>query len=202
MTQPAKGDVTIVEPDRLQRTIARRSAEARATVPDFELSARLDLSGRAAPSTAALAHACAHALRDVPRANGSYRDGRYELYSRVNVGVSVMSADVYAIPTVFDADQKPIAAITDELEALRTRALAGELLAPELAGATFTLSDMSPLGVASAAPLLIPPQAAALAVGASEHTLTLTLTCDHRILYGDLAASFLRRVRARVEAGT
>ena len=89
-----KGDTAIEEPGRAGRAIARRSAEIRATVPDLELSVEADagaLLARAAAerctTTALLVAACAGALRAFPRVNGAYRDGRYELYSRVNVGV-------------------------------------------------------------------------------------------------------------------
>jgi pyruvate dehydrogenase E2 component (dihydrolipoamide acetyltransferase) len=190
-----KGEVTIVEPDRIQRAIARRSAEARATVPDLELSAVVELEF----TLQDLVRACALALRDVPRANGAYRDGRYELYSRVNIGVTLMSEDVHVIPTIFDADEKTADQIANELEGLRARST--ELLASELTGATFTVSDLRPFGISSAAPIVIAPQAAALAVGAAGASATLTLACDHRILYGAPAASFLGRIRERLVAG-
>ena len=107
MNQPvgAKGEVTVLQPDRATRTVARRSAESRATVPDFELSAEVSVSDPTAITTAALVHACARALRAEPRANAAYRDGRYELYSRINVGVVVAAGDTLLIPTIFDADE-------------------------------------------------------------------------------------------------
>ena len=85
------------EPERLERSIGHRAAEVRATVPDLELSVDVDAgslveaAGRLEISTASLIiAACAAALKDVPRANGAYRDGRFELYSRVNVGTRVI----------------------------------------------------------------------------------------------------------------
>src|SRR2546421_9947077 len=127
-TVGAKGEVRIVQPDRVQRTIARRSAESRATIPDVELTAEVQLpAGAPDPTTAALLRACALALKDVPRANGSYRDGAFELYSRINVGVVIAAEDTYAIPTVLDADQKSVGELDSELERLAARAVAGEL---------------------------------------------------------------------------
>jgi pyruvate dehydrogenase E2 component (dihydrolipoamide acetyltransferase) len=214
----AKGEVRVQEPDRSERLVARRSAEARATIPDLELRAEVDIEPGAGGtgslvqgSTASLVQACALALREVPRANGAYRDGRFELYSRVNVGVVVASEECYVIPTVFDADRKSLSELSEEIAKLTERA--GELSPPELAGATFTLSNPGALGVASATPVVVPPQAAALAAGAIRevpvirdgalvpgHSMTLTLACDHRILYGAQAARFLTAVKARLEA--
>ncbi len=213
----AKGDVRIEQPDRAQRTIARRSAEARATVPDLELTAEVGLDAVTASLrphvlTATLARSCALALRTVPQANGSYRDGHYELYSRINVGVLLATEESYAIPTVFDCEQKSVHELCDEIEALEQRARAGELLAPDLAGATFTLWNAGALGVATATPIIVAPQAAAVAAGAVRttpvfdhgavvpgHSVTITLACDHRILYGAQAARFLAAIKAGVQ---
>ncbi len=208
----AKGEVTVQEPDRATRTIARRSAESRATVPDYELSAEVTVSEPAAITTAALVRACARALRLEPRANAAYRDGLYELYSRINVGVVVAAGDTFAIPTIFDADERATDAIAGELERLGARAAAGELLAPEASGATFTLWHPGRDGVTQATPLVIPPQAAAVAAGAVRdvpvvrqgaivpgHVMTITLACDHRILYGAHASGFLGQIRRVME---
>jgi pyruvate dehydrogenase E2 component (dihydrolipoamide acetyltransferase) len=215
----AKGDVRIEHPDRSQRTVARRSAEARATVPDLELTAEVELDAATAAQpadafAAALARASALALRSVPRANGSYKDGRYELYARINVGFVVALDDAYTTPTLFDCDRKSVAELRDEIAALEQRARTGELLAPELAGATFTLSNPGALGVSAATPIVIPPQAAAVSAGAVRdvpvvrdgavvpgHRLTLTLACDHRILYGSEAARFLTLIARGLSEG-
>jgi pyruvate dehydrogenase E2 component (dihydrolipoamide acetyltransferase) len=215
-TVGAKGEVRVEQPDRVQRTIARRSAEARATIPDLELTAEAELPGGAPdPTTAMLVRACALALREFPRANASYRDGAFELYSRINIGVVIAAEDTYAIPTVLDADQKSLGELTDELGRLAARAVASELSAPELAGATFTLWHPGTDGVTSATPVIVPPQAAALAAGAVRErpvvrdgaielgrAITLTMACDHRILYGTLASRFLGRIKTLIQEGT
>jgi pyruvate dehydrogenase E2 component (dihydrolipoamide acetyltransferase) len=106
----------------------------------------------------------------------------------------------YAIPTVFDADRKALAELEQEIEQLVAPALAGELTAPAFTGATFTLWDAGSLGLRSATIPIVPPQAAALAAGALHSLeLTLTLACDHRILYGARAAAFLAAVRSQLE---
>jgi pyruvate dehydrogenase E2 component (dihydrolipoamide acetyltransferase) len=159
--------------------------------------------------TAILVRACALALRAVPRANGAYRDGRFELYSRVNVGVVLASERAHVVPTVFDADRKPVADLSAELERLTRGADAGELSPPAFSGATFTLSNVGELGVDASTIVVNPPQAAALAAGAirpqpmvidgeivARSAMTVTLACDHRILYGARAARFLNEVTA------
>jgi pyruvate dehydrogenase E2 component (dihydrolipoyllysine-residue acetyltransferase) len=102
----AKGQTTVVELTRTQRTIARRMAESKATIPDFALQMEIDMEQcvalrselkRLSPEEAPtyndmVVKACALALREHPRANGSYRDGRLELHARVNVGVAVAVA--------------------------------------------------------------------------------------------------------------
>ena len=214
-----RGETRIEEPSRAQRTIARRAAESRATVPDIELTVEADVSAahalvhsESSSVTALLIKACALALREVPRANGAYRDGRFELYSRVNVGLVVASGDGLSIPVVFDADIKPLPELTEEADRLVARAGAGELTPPEVSGATFTLSDVGAHGIASATPIIVPPHAAAVAAGAVRsspavrdsrivpgHAMTITLAADHRILYGQEAYRFLSAIKAHVE---
>ncbi len=217
---PLKGQTTIVEPSRSERSIARRTAEVRATVPDLELSAEVDATGLLAATgsgcspAAVLARACAQALRAHPRANGAYRDGRYELYSRVNVAVTVATEDGWLSPTLLDADTKSLAALDAELSGLAARAVAGELTPPELAGATFTVTDLGAWRVSRPSGFVAAPQAASLAAGAVQavpvirdgavvpgHRMTLTLACDSRILFGVHAARFLGAVADALEDG-
>ncbi len=214
-----KGEVRVHELQRWERAVVRRSAESRATVPDVELEvetrvdAALALAARAGvDTTTLLVRACALALREHPRANGAYRDGHLERYARVNLGLVLATETAYTIPTVFDADRRPLAELAAELAQLRERASSGELSPPELSGATFTLWDAGPLGLTRASVPVVPPQAAALVAGATravarlhdggivpEQVMTLTLACDHRIMYGTLAASFLGGVKTRLE---
>ncbi|HZU40095.1 MAG TPA: 2-oxo acid dehydrogenase subunit E2 [Solirubrobacteraceae bacterium] len=210
----AKGDVEIDEPNPAQRTVARRTAEARATIPDLELSLDVPMgvavhrqAGERVSLDALLVAAVAAALRAVPRANGAYRDARFEAYSRVNVGFVIARDEAYLIPTVFDADEKSPAELTAEIAQLTEDALARRLAPPAFSGATFTLWNAGALGLSRAGIVINPPQAAALAAGAvrelpavragelvSEPVATLTLACDHRILYGGQAAAFLAAV--------
>jgi pyruvate dehydrogenase E2 component (dihydrolipoamide acetyltransferase) len=212
-----KGDVTTRELERFERTVARRSAEIRATVPSIELTAVVSVDGALVNGVsldALVVEAAAVALRAVPRANGSYRDGRYETYSRVNIGVVVADEEgVYAIPTVFDADTKSVVELEVELADYRGRARAGDLASAEQTGATFTVS--LPLGdaVVAVEPLIMAPQAAALAVGGVQsgpvvrdgtvvagQTIAVALSCDHRILFAVHGAALLEAFKRHLES--
>ncbi|MEA2178060.1 MAG: hypothetical protein QOG77_1357, partial [Solirubrobacteraceae bacterium] len=224
----AKGDVVIQEPSRLQGVIARRMAESKATIPDFVLRTDVDMEGcvdlrgqlkdRLGPDATVPSYndmvvkACALALRDFPRANGAYRDGRFELYSRVNVGVAVAGQDALVVPTVFDADQRSLGDIARATRELSGKVREGKISPPELSGGTFTVSNLGMYGVTGFTAVINPPQAAILAVGALaqvpvvddgrvvvRHRMEIALTCDHRILYGADAAEFLARIRELLE---
>jgi pyruvate dehydrogenase E2 component (dihydrolipoamide acetyltransferase) len=223
----AKGAVETDELTRVQQTVARRMSESRATVPDFSvetdvdadalvaLRARLkeELPGEPAPSfNDFVVKACARALRLHPRVNGAYKDGRIERYARVNVGVAVAAEDALVVPVVDDADVKSVGAIAADTRRLAGAARAGTLTPPQLAGGTFTVSNLGMFGVTRFTAVVNAPQAAILAVGALErravvrdgelragHAMTLTLCSDHRILYGAGAAAFLADIRAGLE---
>ena len=223
----AKGATRRVEPTRTQRLIARRMAESKATIPEFQvqtdavmdpaISFRAELKGileGEAPSLNDLVvKACALALRGHERANGSYLDGVFELHERVNVGVAVAVEDALVVPVVQDADKKALGQIARETRLLAERVRLGQITPPELSGGTFTVSNLGMYGMTQIVPVINPPQAAILGVGAIRETLarvdgeiverrlmTLTLSCDHRILYGADAALFLAEVKGLLEA--
>jgi pyruvate dehydrogenase E2 component (dihydrolipoamide acetyltransferase) len=226
----AKGETTDVELTRTQQTIARRMAESKATIPDFSIEIDVDMEAcvalreelkrieeRAEAPTYndMVVKACALALREHPRANGSYKDARLQLHSRVNIGVAVAAHGALVVPTIFDAEEKSLGEISRETRRLAERVRDGSITPPELGGGTFTVSNLGMYGVRAFAPIVNPPQAAILAVGAlqpravvrddavvSRRTMTLTLVCDHRILYGADAAELLGRVRELLEAPT
>jgi pyruvate dehydrogenase E2 component (dihydrolipoamide acetyltransferase) len=225
--QTGRGEATHQDLSRLQQTVARRMAESKATAPDFVLNTEVDmdaavdlrkqLKAAAGESPAPsyndfVVKAAALALADFPRANGAYRDGQFELYSRINVGVAVAGQDALIVPTVFDADRKSLGQIARESRALAERARAGAITPPELSAGTFSVSNLGMFGIKSFTAVINPPQAAILAVGSLDqtpvvrdgevvigHVMALTLTCDHRILYGADAAAFLSRIRERLE---
>ena len=226
--ETAKGAVEVVELTKLQQTVSRRMAESKATAPHFYLQSQIDMSrcfdARVALKASAaegvvipsfndmVVKACAIALREYPRANGAYRDGKWELYERVNVGIAVAAAEALVVPTIFDADRKGLRQIATEARALAGKVRDKKITPPELSGGTFTVSNLGMYGVTNFHPVISLPQAAILAVGAITETpvirggevavarlMGVTLACDHRILYGADGAEFLARVRALLE---
>jgi pyruvate dehydrogenase E2 component (dihydrolipoamide acetyltransferase) len=224
----AKGDVTIVEPTRMQQVVARRMAEAKTTVPEFAVQVEIDMeealalrtrlkaltpAGQRPPSiNDMVVKASALALRDHPHANGAFVDGAFHRYSRVNVGVAVAAPGALVVPTVLDADRKSLGEIARETLALATKVRDGTIAPADVEGGTFTVSNLGMFGTTSFTAVINAPQAAILAVGAvsaraavhdgvvcARQMMTATLTCDHRILYGADAAALLARIRELLE---
>ena len=224
-----RGTTTGIEPTRTQSLIARRMSESRATVPSFTLETTVDmttatslreemkeaaLEGELVPTVNDLVvKACAIALREQPEANGGWRDGRFERYSRVNIGVAVAAPGSLVVPTVFDADRLTLAQIAAATRLLGERVRSGEITPPELSGGTFTVSNLGMFGIRSFEAIINQPQAGILAVGAVQGRpavldgavvprmlMDLTLSCDHRALYGADGARLLERIRALLEA--
>jgi pyruvate dehydrogenase E2 component (dihydrolipoamide acetyltransferase) len=223
-----KGEATTVELTRTQQVIARRMAESKATIPDYTVTTEVDMEAavalreqmkaaatesRRAPSfNDMVVKAAALALRDFPKANGGYKDGRWELYSRVNVGIAVATDDALIVPTVFDADRKALGEISRDARALAQRVRAGKITPPELSGATFTVSNLGMFGTSEFTAIITSGQAGILSVGALRDVpvvrdgqvvpgkrMNITIAADHRILNGAEAAQFLARIRDLLE---
>ena len=134
-------------------------------------------------------------------------------YSRVNVGIAVAAQDALVVPTIFDADRKSLGQIARDARELATKVRDGKITPPEVAGGTFTVSNLGMYGVDEFTAVINPPQAAILTVGSlkkravvddsgrvvARDTVRLSLVCDHRILYGAEGAEFLARVRELLE---
>jgi pyruvate dehydrogenase E2 component (dihydrolipoamide acetyltransferase) len=221
-----KGDVEIEELTRLQQTVSRRMAESKATAPDFSIALTVDMTAAVALRTRLkeisdpvpsfndmVVKASANALREHPRVNGAYRDGKFELYDRVNVGIAVAAMDALVVPTIFDADKKSLGQIARDARDVIGKVKDKTVTPPELSGGTFTVSNLGMFGIEHFTAIINPPQAAILTVGKlakqpavddkgkviARDQMILTLVCDHRILYGADGAQFLARVKELLE---
>ena len=153
-----KGEPEIIELSRLQRTVSRRMAESKATAPDFALEVEVDMTlcielrsrlketagDGAVPSyNDMIVKAAALAAREHPKVNGSYRDGKFELYPEVNVGVAVAAQDALVVPVVRGADQKSLGEIARQNRALIEKVRDGSITPPELSAAARSPSPTS-----------------------------------------------------------
>jgi pyruvate dehydrogenase E2 component (dihydrolipoamide acetyltransferase) len=203
-------------------------AESKATVPHIYLHREVDMGrcldgrerlkldaadGEIVPSVNDMVvKACAIALTEQPRINASFVDESFELHERVNVGIAVAATDALVVPTIFDADKKGLRQIAGASRDLAAKVRDGSVTPPELSGGTFTVTNLGMFGISSFQPVVNLPQAAILAVGAIadrpvragdgvgwRREMSLTLACDHRIVYGADGARFLDRVRVLLE---
>ncbi len=221
-----KGEAEVQELTRLQQTVSRRMAESKATAPEFSIALTVDMTAAVelrerlkqisdpVPSfNDMVVKAAANTLREFPRVNGAYRDGKFELYENVNVGIAVAAQDALVVPTVFDADKKSLGQIARDARQVIEKVKEKTVTPPELSGGTFTVSNLGMFGIEQFTAIINPPQAAILTVGrlakkpavddkgkvVARDQMTLTLVCDHRILYGADGAQFLARVKELLE---
>jgi pyruvate dehydrogenase E2 component (dihydrolipoamide acetyltransferase) len=225
----AGSDVEIVEPTRMQSTIARRMAEAKATIPEFHVTVetRVDLAvslrqqlkdsvagAEKVTMTDFLVRACALALRKFPEVNSSWVDGKFQRKRSINIGLAVAPSQGMGllVPVVHDADVKDLIQISIESRQVIERARSGRPNEGDLSGATFSISNLGMFGVDEFTAIINPPEAAILAVGAIKDVavvqggsvlpgkvMRMTLSVDHRVFYGATAAQFMAEVKRLLE---
>ncbi len=220
---PLAAPHTLAPHSTMRKVIARRLSESKATIPHFyatvdveldallklraELNAKSPKDGPGAWKVSVndmIIKASAIALRRLPRVNASWQDDAMVLYQDVDIAVAVSIPDGLITPIIRKADQKGLAAISNEMKDLAARAKAGKLKPEEFQGGSFSISNMGMMGVKEFAAIINPPQAAILAVSAGEPrpvvkdgalaiatVMTVTLSVDHRVIDGALAAEWL-----------
>ncbi|TMD21470.1 MAG: 2-oxo acid dehydrogenase subunit E2 [Chloroflexi bacterium] len=226
---PAGPEVEVIEPTRMQATIAKRMAEAKATVPNFNVTveARVDEAvklrqqlkesvpgAEKVTMTDILMRACALALRRFPEVNSSWVDGRFQRKRSINIGLAVPPSQGLGllVPVVHDVDRKDLAQISIESRQVIERARSGRPGEHDLSGATFSISNLGMYGVDEFVAIINPPESAILAVGAIKDVpvvedgrivpgkvMRMTLSVDHRVFYGQTAAQFMAEVKRLIE---
>jgi pyruvate dehydrogenase E2 component (dihydrolipoamide acetyltransferase) len=205
----------------IARLMAERTAQSWTTIPHFVVArdvdatalnqARLELGPAVERRGAALSHTdllvalVARVLARHRLMNASWTGDGVRQNAEINVGIAVAVREGVVAPVIARADQATLGEIAGQREELVERARGGKLRPPDLNGATFTVSNLGIFGVDAFSAIIVPPQAAILAIGriadrvvavdgqvVIRPMMTLTLSCDHRVVDGARAAEFLR----------
>lgn len=213
------------------RLMAERTTQSWTTVPHFFLTREIEASGlnkkRAErlrsieeshkvrlSHTDLLISAVAGALEKHPRLNASWNGQAIRFNQEINIGVAMAVEDAVVTGVVRNANKIDLAEIAVQRRDLADRARAGRLRPADINGATFTISNLGMYHVNAFTAIIVPPQAAILAVGAIADrvvavegkpevrpTITLTLSCDHRVVDGARAAEFMETVASATRSG-
>jgi pyruvate dehydrogenase E2 component (dihydrolipoamide acetyltransferase) len=157
------------------------------------VSAAADAAGADVSMTDLLVRAAGAELAARPAFNALFEDGEHRPIEEVNIGVAVDVEAGLITPVVPRVDAKSVETVADARGRLTDRALSGEFTSDDLAGGTFTITNLGPFGVDSFDPVINPPEVAILGVGRvrNDGAMTLSLSFDHRVLNGADAAKFL-----------
>jgi pyruvate dehydrogenase E2 component (dihydrolipoamide acetyltransferase) len=210
----------------MRKTIAKRLSESKFTAPHFyvtveiDMDAAVDLREQLIRSESLkvsfndlIVKACARALTRFPGVNASWAVDKIVTHADVHVGVAVAVPDGLVVPVVRNADRKPVVEISAEVKDLAGRARDRRLRPEEFTGSTFSISNLGMYDVTEFTAIINPPESAILAVGAVRkvpvvvndelavgHRMKVTLSADHRVIDGALAAQFLAEVRRLLES--
>ncbi len=209
----------------VRKTIARRLLEASQGAPEFFLTIDCEIDRllaarkrlNADPDTKIsvndfIIKACALALKRHPQVNAAWSDEAVLTFSDIDISMAVATPNGLITPIIKQADAKGLAAIAEEARELAARARDGKLKPEEYQGGTFSVSNLGMFGIKHFTSILNPPQACILAVGAGEQraivqdgqigvatVMTVTLTCDHRVVDGAVGAQFLQTFKRFIE---
>ncbi|MEY8709885.1 2-oxo acid dehydrogenase subunit E2 [Mangrovibacter phragmitis] len=215
----------------MRRAIASRLQMSKQHSPHFRLTADLDLErllalrkeinsevpGVKISVNDLLVKACGLALVAVPDVNVQFDEVTQSIhrFADADISVAVALPDGLITPIVRSANRRTVSDISNEIHSLVTKARAGTLKPEEFQGGTFSLSNLGMLGVRQFDAIINPPQSAILAIGTCEaravvrdgqivarHQLTVSLSCDHRVIDGAPGAAFLRELKRLVETPT
>lgn len=214
---------------RMRRTIAERMTKNYQEIPHItftvsadmtavlelrqRINARAERDGAVRVSvTAVLVKVCAWALTRHPLVNASWQDDGVEMHEQVNIGVAVALEEGLIVPVVHDVARKGFSDIAARVSALTEKARFGRLLPADVQGGTFTISNLGMFGIDQFTAIINAPQSAILAVGRTKKEavvvgdvieirpmMSMTLSVDHRIIDGAVAAHFMRDVVQAIE---
>jgi pyruvate dehydrogenase E2 component (dihydrolipoamide acetyltransferase) len=222
------GSYDLVPLDGMRKTIARRLTDSFRDVPHFPLTIDLEIDALLA-ARAKINHllegqgvkvsvndiiikAVAVALKRVPEANASYTPEGIALHKHADIAVAVAIDGGLITPIVRAAETKGLAQISAEVKDLAARAKSKKLKPEEFQGGTFSVSNLGMFGIKAFASIINEPQGAIMSVGAGDQrpvvkngelavatVMTVTLTCDHRVVDGAIGAKFLAAFKPLIE---
>ena len=213
----------------MRGAIARRLLESKTQLPHFyveieidaaplttlreQLNAALEAEGVKLSVNDFILKASAEALRRVPQVNASWEGNQIRYFAAAHVSFAVAIEDGLITPVVRDAHLKSLFAISTEAKALGKRAKEKKLAPAEFTGGTFCVSNLGMMGIPRFSAIINPPNAAILAVGTVVRkpvvrgerieigqTLTVTLSCDHRVVDGAVGAQYLNALKTLLES--
>jgi pyruvate dehydrogenase E2 component (dihydrolipoamide acetyltransferase) len=211
---------------RMRRIVGERMTRSKQTAPHFYISMDIDMTevsqrrmalkekgGTLVPTiNDFLLAAAARALRDFPSLNATFLEQGVQVYSDINLGMAVALEEGLVVPVIRNADRLSLAALAQQSRELAEKAQKKKLLPLDYEGGTFTVSNLGMLGVDSFVAIINPPQCAILAAGRvalrviadddgmmTRSMMTATLSADHRIVDGAIAARFLQEVKRLLE---
>jgi pyruvate dehydrogenase E2 component (dihydrolipoamide acetyltransferase) len=222
------GSYDLVPLDGMRKTIARRMTESFRDVPHFPLQIDLEidalLAARAKINSLLekqgvkvsvndiVIKAAAVALKQAPEANASYTPEGIAMHHHADIAVAVAVDGGLITPIIRKAETKGLAQISAEMKDLAQRAKDKKLKPEEFQGGTFSISNLGMFGIKSFASIINEPQGAIMSVGAGEQrpvvkngeikvatVMTVTLTCDHRVVDGSVGAKFLAAFKPLIE---
>ena len=225
----ASGEGRTEKLSQMRKTIARRLTESKQQVPHFYLTIDIDAEPLSALRVVFnkqlekdnekvslndfVIKACASALRRMPKVNVSFAGDSAIYHDHVNVSVAVAVPDGLVTPVVRDADRLGVLAISQAVRDMAGRARAKKLKPEEMQGGTFSISNLGMYGVDSFSAVINPPEGAIVAVGAVRDEpvvkdgavvpgkrMSLTMSCDHRVVDGALGAEYLKLLRGMLES--
>ena len=214
----AGSDVELVPMSSMRRAIARMTQESFQSAPHFYLTLEADaaslLSDR--PEGISITHclvkAAGLALREFPQMRAQVEGDAFAIPHTVNVGLITAVEDGLVVPVIHDADQSSLAEIAETVRSLVDGARSGKLSADDVSGAGFSITNLGMYDIETFHAIIHAPEAAILAVGAIVEKpvvkdgevvpgvrMALTLSCDHRVVDGVIAAQFLGQLKKLVE---
>jgi pyruvate dehydrogenase E2 component (dihydrolipoamide acetyltransferase) len=224
----APGSYDLIPLDGMRKTIARRMTDSFRDVPHFPLTidveidallaarvkinAMLEKDGVKVSVNDLVIKAVATALRRVPEANASYTPDGIAMHHHADIAMAVAIDGGLITPIIRAAETKGLAQIATEAKDLAARARDKKLKPEEFQGGTFSISNMGMMGIKSFASIINEPQGCIMSVGAGEQrpvvrdgqlavatVMTVTLTCDHRVVDGAIGARFLQAFKPLIE---